>query len=93
MNAQDRANASRGIAPSTIYRLKNAALKAMGNPKHVHPRSIKLIPLPHTGGEVLLSHPNGWTGRGIAWKEDKAELALVWQVNSGGRPLPIRIDA
>lgn len=93
MNSQDRANSIRGIAPTTIYRLKSAALKAMGQPKQIHLRSLKLVPLPHTAGEVLITHANGWTGRGIAWREDSAELAMVWQVNSPARGLPVKIGA
>ena len=93
MNSQDRANVSRGLTPTTIYRLKQAALKAMGHLKHVHPRSLQLTPLPHTGGEVLLTHPNGWTGRGIAWREGGAELAIVWQVSAEIRGLPVKICA
>ncbi len=93
MNAQDRASSSRGITPTTIYRLKSAALKAMGKPKNIHLRSLKLAPLPHTGGEVLITHANGWTGRGIAWREGSSGLAMVWQVNMQARALPVRIGA
>jgi hypothetical protein len=73
--------AHRGIIPGALWLLKRAASGSRGVAAGNGLRACRIIPLPHTGGEVLLQHFSGWRGRGIAWWQGGALLALVWQVD------------
>lgn len=80
-NTQDSVLERRGIIPGALWLLKRAANGSRGVAPANGLRACRIIPLPHTGGEVLLQHPSGWRGRGIAWWQSGALLALVWQVD------------
>jgi hypothetical protein len=79
-NLQDNVLVRRGIAPGALWLLKCAANNAQGKIPTVAIRAYRLVPLPHTHGEILLHHPSGWRGRGIAWWQEGALLSLVWQI-------------
>jgi hypothetical protein len=80
-NAQDSVLERRNIIPGALWLLKRAAEEARGIVSGRNLRQFRIIPLPHTNGEVLLLHPSGWRGRGIAWWQANVLLSLVWQVN------------
>lgn len=80
-NLQDTVLVRREIAPGALWLLKRAANAAQGKAPAASVRAYRLVPLPHTRGEILLHHPpTDWRGRGIAWWQDDNLLALVWQV-------------
>lgn len=86
-NRQDQLNCRRGIRPATAWLLKEAARRACLTPLGGQLRRFQLVLLPHTGGEVMVHHPAGWRGRGIAWRQEQVQAALVWQIEgqrSGG---------
>ena len=79
-NQQDQLNFIRGIAPSALWLLKCAACRARFSPPGRMMKRLHLVPLPYTSGEVLISAGDYWRARGIAWWQENALLALVWEV-------------
>ncbi len=78
MNVHDRQNAARGMDPGISARLKIAARQALGHSSGKWLKAYLIVPLPHRRGEVIIHHPTGWSGRGIAWSQGDARMAMVW---------------
>ena len=75
--------AGSGYLPSVLLLIKQAAAKArFTNTCHNSLASLRLMPLPHLPGQLLVTHPAGWHGRGIAWWHGQTLLALAWQAET-----------
>jgi len=82
-NNQDELNLARGIEAQALMVLKQAANRARNLSPAEELWRYTVSILPHTKGEVLLSHHTGWQGRGIAWHQYGTLIALVWDMTSG----------